>query len=84
MQTPSNSLPALWKAGSGTPPPTITPNDAVIAVIGMTGVGKTSFIRSLVGVDMQIGHDLEPCECLERLDSLIKTQVQKTLKLQHA
>ncbi|WEW59959.1 hypothetical protein PRK78_005441 [Emydomyces testavorans] len=33
-------------------------NEAVIALFGMTGTGKTSFINTLTGADMKIGHHL--------------------------
>jgi predicted GTPase len=39
------------------------PNDAVIGVMGVTGVGKSSFI-SLFAEDVVVGHSLEACEYL--------------------
>lgn len=29
--------------------------------MGMTGSGKTSFIKDLTGVDLEVGHDLQSC-----------------------
>ena len=37
-------------------------NDIVIAVFGLTGAGKSSFISKLTGMDLQIGHGLQSCE----------------------
>ncbi len=34
----------------------------VIAVFGKTGAGKTSFIKSVTGMDLEVGHDLESCK----------------------
>ncbi|MCJ1390893.1 hypothetical protein MMC18_003754 [Xylographa bjoerkii] len=36
-------------------------NDIVIAVFGLTGTGKSSFISKLSGKDLQIGHGLQSC-----------------------
>ena len=35
-----------------------SPNDIVIAVFGLTGTGKSSFISKLTGKDVNIGHGL--------------------------
>ncbi|MCJ1386854.1 hypothetical protein MMC17_009982 [Xylographa soralifera] len=35
--------------------------DIVIAVFGLTGTGKSSFISKLTGKDLQIGHGLQSC-----------------------
>lgn len=40
----------------------IRPNDVIIAVMGVTGVGKTSFISLFTKEDLLIGHSLEACE----------------------
>ena len=37
-------------------------NDATIAVMGLTGSGKSTFISKLVGDEVVIGHQLESCE----------------------
>ncbi|MCJ1435575.1 hypothetical protein MMC27_004949 [Xylographa pallens] len=36
-------------------------NDIVIAVFGLTGAGKSSFISKLTGKDLRIGHGLQSC-----------------------
>jgi hypothetical protein len=41
---------------------TIPSNDIVIAVFGLTGTGKSSFISKLTGKDVKIGHNLQSCE----------------------
>ncbi|KAL7892232.1 P-loop containing nucleoside triphosphate hydrolase protein [Trichoderma sp. TUCIM 5745] len=41
-------------------PPTLSPDDVVIAVMGVTGAGKSTFI-SLFAEDAQIGHGLQSC-----------------------
>jgi polynucleotide 5'-kinase involved in rRNA processing len=38
-------------------PPTI------VAVFGKTGVGKTTFINSVTGLDLKVGHNLGSCKC---------------------
>jgi putative ribosome biogenesis GTPase RsgA len=36
------------------------PNDVVIAVMGLTGVGKSTFIKNITGrEDIKVGHTLE-------------------------
>lgn len=34
----------------------------VVAVFGLTGTGKSNFIRKLTGQDVEIGHGLQSCE----------------------
>ncbi|KAJ4390796.1 hypothetical protein N0V93_004394 [Gnomoniopsis smithogilvyi] len=47
--------------------------DALIAVMGMTGSGKTTFISKVTGrVDLQIGHDLTSCT---RDIQVVETQI---------
>ncbi|PON28998.1 hypothetical protein TGAM01_v202106 [Trichoderma gamsii] len=41
-------------------PPVLSPEDVVIAVMGVTGAGKSTFI-SLFADDAQIGHGLQSC-----------------------
>lgn len=36
--------------------------DVMIAVMGKTGTGKTSFINAVTGESMEVGHDLRACE----------------------
>lgn len=40
----------------------IRPSDVIIAVMGVTGVGKTSFISLFTEEDLGIGHSLEACK----------------------
>lgn len=39
-------------------PETMSPTDVIIAVMGITGSGKTTFVSRCVGEDVGIGHDL--------------------------
>ena len=55
---------SLWNASMGESPPLLNKSDVLIGVIGMTGVGKTSFIEQITGLSMEIGHDLESCKYL--------------------
>jgi hypothetical protein len=41
---------------------TTTSNKIVVAVFGLTGTGKSSFISRLTGQDVKIGHGLQSCE----------------------
>ncbi|KAK5200138.1 hypothetical protein LTR99_004936 [Exophiala xenobiotica] len=41
--------------------PEITPDDTIIALMGMTGVGKSSFISLFTNEKVPIGNDLESC-----------------------
>ena len=52
----------LWAASMNSPPPALSNTDVLIGVMGMTGVGKTSFIRELTELDMKVGHGLDPCK----------------------
>ena len=52
----------LWAASMNSLPPALSDTDVLIGVMGMTGVGKTSFIRELTELDMKVGHDLDPCK----------------------
>jgi len=38
-----------------------TPNDIVIAVMGITGAGKTTFIQHFCRQDLNVGHGLQSC-----------------------
>lgn len=46
------------------PPPLLQKTDILIGVMGMTGVGKTSFIKQITDLNMEIGHGLKSCEFL--------------------
>lgn len=39
----------------------ISPSDIVIAIIGITGVGKSTFINYFSDIPVQVGHDLASC-----------------------
>jgi putative ribosome biogenesis GTPase RsgA len=49
-----------------------------IAVMGLTGVGKSTFISQLVGSKVAIGHELESCTCVP--SPLIPLQVIRQAK----
>lgn len=52
----------LWTPTLKIPFPTFTIKSIVIAVMGMTGAGKTSFIKHITELDeMEIGHGLKSC-----------------------
>ncbi|KAL2076156.1 hypothetical protein VTL71DRAFT_1099 [Oculimacula yallundae] len=74
MQRNQRSLPAPYQSGSFEesspalyrPPPVQdnlppTPEDVVIAVMGVTGSGKTTFIQQFCNQNLNIGHGLESC-----------------------
>lgn len=42
-------------------PDTMSPEDIIIAVMGITGSGKTTFISKCMGKDVGIGHGLHSC-----------------------
>lgn len=39
-----------------------SPDDRLIAVMGVTGVGKSSFVQLFTEEPIGVGHDLESCE----------------------
>jgi ABC-type thiamine transport system ATPase subunit len=41
--------------------PSATTEDAYIAVMGVTGSGKSSLIKLITGWDIPVGHDLRSC-----------------------
>jgi hypothetical protein len=41
-------------------------NDIIIAVMGVTGAGKSTFISLLSDEKIEIGHGLKSCELFER------------------
>ncbi|KAH0434586.1 hypothetical protein CcaCcLH18_05197 [Colletotrichum camelliae] len=51
----------LWKPTSNAEPPIPTENDLLIAVMGMTGSGKTTFVNKITDLAMEIGHGLKSC-----------------------
>lgn len=38
------------------------PSDIFVAVMGMTGSGKSTFISLCTGEDVAVGHDLQACK----------------------
>ncbi|KAH6639505.1 P-loop containing nucleoside triphosphate hydrolase protein [Boeremia exigua] len=42
-------------------PPYLTPDDIIIAVMGITGCGKTSFINLFSDHQLRVGHELDSC-----------------------
>jgi signal recognition particle receptor subunit beta len=50
------------------------PNDVFIAVMGVTGAGKSTFISQLAQRPIKIGYSLQACRCTPTtvLPSLIK------------
>ena len=42
--------------------PLLKKTDILIGVMGMTGVGKTTFIKQITDLDMKIGHGLQSCK----------------------
>ena len=46
------------------PAPSLKNTDILIGVMGMTGVGKTSFVKQVTDLNMKIGHGLDSCESL--------------------
>lgn len=40
-----------------------SPNDIIIVIMGVTGSGKSTFVKLATGdEDVQVGHDLESCQ----------------------
>jgi len=50
-----------WKLGSSHDAPELTERSILVAVMGMTGAGKTTFINEVTGANMEIGHGLKSC-----------------------
>jgi signal recognition particle receptor subunit beta len=44
----------------------LRPDDIIIAVMGITGSGKTTFISHFADKDVEIGHGLESCMAIPR------------------
>ena len=63
----SHALKSLWKASTGEAPPLLEKHDILIGVMGMTGVGKTSFIKQITDLNMEVGHGLDSCMFLRRI-----------------
>ena len=64
--TLNNAVSSLWTSRSKSQPPTFTDKSILIAVMGMTGVGKTTLISKLTGLDMEVGHNLKACKYVIR------------------
>jgi ABC-type phosphate transport system ATPase subunit len=43
--------------------------DTVIAVVGSTGCGKSSFISKCTGQEIEIAHGLSPCKSSKSIES---------------
>jgi hypothetical protein len=57
-----------------------SPSDEIlIAVFGMTGTGKTTFIEKVSGQKLNIGHNLHSCSCRPSLPSPYLSTPQLTL-----
>ncbi|KAH7095980.1 P-loop containing nucleoside triphosphate hydrolase protein [Paraphoma chrysanthemicola] len=53
---------SLWTKTMGIPFPAFGQKSILVAVMGMTGAGKTYFIKQITGLDeMEVGHGLESC-----------------------
>lgn len=57
-----DSLSSKLRKGSKTATTPLSNNNIVIAVFGLTGSGKSTFISKLTGKDVEIGHGLQSCE----------------------
>lgn len=55
---------SFWTPSMEVERPLLKETDILIGVMGMTGVGKTSFIKQATGLDMKIGHSLQSCKFL--------------------
>lgn len=53
----------IWDVARKTLPNTLEERPTVVAVMGPTGTGKSTFISKLAGREMNIGHNLSSCEC---------------------
>lgn len=51
------------------------PSDVFIAVMGVTGSGKSSFVSMCSGKRVKIGHSLEACELLETKGKKRRTRI---------
>ena len=58
----SKSVSRLWTLKLNIEPPNFSEKSILIAVMGMTGAGKTTFISKITGLDMEIGHGLKSCK----------------------
>src|SRR5690349_1484973 len=55
----------LWTKKLKIPFPSFGEKSILIAVMGMTGAGKTYFIKQITGLkEMEVGHRLESCKCI--------------------
>lgn len=52
----------LWTPKSRQAAPRFTDRSILIAVMGMTGSGKTTFISKATRTEMEVGHDLKSCK----------------------
>ena len=54
----------IWDAAEESLPSTLPEGPELIAVMGPTGTGKSTFISKLAGREMNIGHDLSSCKLI--------------------
>jgi ABC-type multidrug transport system ATPase subunit len=59
---PQALLASVIGSATGTDVPFNSNNDEIIAVMGITGVGKTTFIEHLTKLGLKIGKGLESCK----------------------
>ena len=52
----------IWDAARQTLPENISEEPKLIAIMGPTGVGKSTFISKLAAKEMKIGHNLSSCK----------------------
>lgn len=75
----------LWTPKLNIPFPRFTKKSIIIAVMGMTGAGKTSFIKYVTELDeMEVGHSLKSCKYILRSQNSPNPSVQarKTFRSQ--
>jgi predicted GTPase len=69
------SVRKIWKSGTSISSEELSEDDVIIALMGPTGAGKSSFIKKATGFDSRIGHELQSCtteigiirvQCVER------------------
>ena len=52
----------IWDVAKESLPSVLPEPPALIAIMGPTGTGKSTFISKLAGREIQIGHNLSSCE----------------------
>jgi len=68
----------LWTKKLETPFSSFTKRSILIAVMGMTGAGKTYFIKHVTGLEeMEIGHGLKSCKYIPIYLGVILTPIYR-------